>query len=55
MQVSEFFQEAEMLKKWLEDRGYTDMPIEFFDKRGDLIDTFRFSVDIKRQVIEIAD
>ena len=55
MKTSEFFAEAKMLKRWMEDRGYNDMPIEVFDKRGKLIETFRFSVDLKRNVIEIAD
>lgn len=55
MKVSEFFAEAKMLEKWMDTRGYQDMPIEIFDKRGDLIETFRFSVDRKREVIEIND
>jgi len=55
VKTSEFFSEAEMLKKWMEDRGYEDMPIEVFDKRGNKIETFRFSVDLERQVIEVSD
>ena len=55
MKASEFFQEAKMLQKWMEDRGIGNLPIELFDKRGNLIETFRFSVDLERQVIEATD
>ena len=55
MKTSEFFAEAKMLQEWMEDRSYPDMPIEIFDKRGELIDAFRFGIDIDRDVIEISE
>lgn len=55
MKVSEFFRDVKMLEKWMNDRNLSDMPIEVFDKRGELVDQFVFSVDIKRQVVEITD
>lgn len=53
MNVHYFIEEVKNLEKWLWKHDYEDLPIEIFDKRGEKIEMFNFSIDLDRDVIEI--